>query len=168
MNKAVYAIIGIVVLALGGGLLLSGGDDDDTSANTTPNSNSSSMMQTEQQSSSQAESEIALESTGNNQIQDYSPEALAASETEDNLVFFHAAWCTVCESVRRNVEAGSIPDSLSIFQVDYDSDVGQELARTYNIGPQFTMVQVNPDGSQIGQWVNQFGDGIDDIVGNLI
>ncbi len=160
MNKVIFGIIAAVVVILAGGVFLSTSSDeeaDQASGSNVATSNSSSDQ----------DSVIELESTGSSEIMEYSPEALAASETEANLLFFHAEWCSVCKSVERNIEAGSIPDSLSIFQVDYDSDVGQQLARDYSIGPQYTMVQVNPEGEEVTQWVNNYSDGINDIVANL-
>jgi hypothetical protein len=166
MNKVVFGIIGLVIVALAGGVFIASGSDEET-ANTGTNS-SSQMQDQAEQSSSQEESEIELQSSGANGIMEYSPEALAASETDNNLLFFHAGWCTVCNQVERNIEAGSIPDDLSIFKVDYDSAEGQSLAANYNIPIQYSMVQVDTEGNEVTQWVNNFSDGIDEISSNLL
>ena len=159
MNKGIVGIIAVIVLALGAGVFLAGGSDDEESASATPAPTSVTNASGE---------EIQLESSGTQQIVDYTPEALAASETDSNLLFFHAKWCTVCESVQRNINAGSIPDSVSIFRVDYDSDEGRALADQYNIPIQYSMVQVDTNGTEVTQWVNNFNDGIEDIVANLM
>ncbi len=164
MNKVTIGIISAVVVLLLGGVLLTMSSDDDEQANTTP----SSQVQDEgSMNESTAEPAIELESSGSSVIEDYSPEALAASETEANLLFFHAAWCTVCNAVERNIEAGTIPDSLTIFKVDYESPEGQALADTYNIPIQYTMVQVDTEGREVTQWVNNFSDGVNEIVAQL-
>lgn len=170
MNKLVFAVIAVVILALAGGVYLSKDNDDSVSstdqvADTTA---STEANETENKPQTEAEEEIEVPAAGSQGILEYSPEALAASETEDNIVFFHAKWCTICNSVERNIQAGNIPDTLSIFKVDYDSDEGQALAEKYEIGPQYTMVQVNADGTEITKWVNQFNYGIEDVVNNLI
>lgn len=162
MNKLVFAIIGLVVLALAAGTLVSNTSDEDTAANA-----NQTGTQTASPTDTNSASEIVVEPSGAHGILDYSSAALAASTTENNLLFFHAAWCTVCNSVERNIEAGSIPDSLSIFKIDYDSDEGQDLAAKYKIPIQYTMVQVDTSGNEITQWVNNFSDGLDDISAKL-
>ena len=111
--------------------------------------------------------EITLPDTGSNSILDYSPAKLAASTAKYNLIFFHASWCTVCNSVQRSIEAGSIPDDLSIFKIDYDSNEGQALANKYHLPIQYTMVQVDNQGNEISQWINNFNDGVTEILDHL-
>ena len=169
MNKPItFLSIAIVAVLAIGVLVASGGGGDETASSTssqTETASQSSESTATSQSSGQAS---ATEVSPANMIQEYSPTALAESTTENNLLFFHAAWCTVCNSVEKNIEASTIPSDLSIFKVDYDSSEGQALAREYNIPVQFSMVQVNPDGQEVTQWVNNFRDGVDEIVGNLL
>ena len=167
MNKVVYVLIGIVVIALAGGAFLAGNSDEDSAASEAPATQQQTMTDASDVADSD-ESEVTLQASGSNGIQEYSPELLAVSETDNNLLFFHAAWCTVCNSVERNLEAGSIPDDLSIFKIDYDSSEGQELAKQFNIPIQYTMVQVDTSGNEITQWVNNFGDGVDEISSRLL
>lgn len=166
MNKIVFSIIGLVIVALAGGAFFAGGDED--SAESRDSMTVAVDSTPVDDTSGDEQSEITLQSSGANSIQPYSVSALAESETENNLLFFHAQWCTVCKSVERNIEAGSIPDDLSIFLVDFDSNEGQDLADKYRIPIQYSMVQVDNDGTEVNQWVNNFGDGIDDITSNLL
>ena len=166
MNKLVFGVIAIVIVALAGGVFLASDSDDDTASQTTQQTGA--MSDTVADNTSGDEQEIELQSSGENGIQEYSPEALANSETEDNVLFFHAQWCSVCKSVERNIMAGSIPDNLSIFLVDYDSPEGRDLASQYEIPIQYSMVQVDTEGNEINQWVNNFNVGIDEVVGQLI
>ncbi len=166
MNRLIYAIIGLVALGLVGGFLLANSTDDED-ANTAVADQASD---TDSRSASQTQPEdevIEVENAGSSGLVNYSGAALAMSETEDNLLFFHASWCTVCNSVERNLEASNIPDNLTIFKIDYDSPEGQELAQQYDIPIQYTMVQVDSEGNEVTQWVNNFGDGLDEITSRL-
>ena len=166
MNKVVYLIIVLVISALAGGVYITKSSDEEQSSDNMSQSETNSLA--DSADAAEGEAEINVPSTGSQPIQAYSTDALAASTTDNNLLFFHAAWCTVCNSVERNLEAGSIPDDLTIFKIDYDSDLGQDLARNYIIPIQYTMVQVDTEGNEITQWVNNFGDGVDEISGRLL
>jgi thiol-disulfide isomerase/thioredoxin len=154
MNKLLAAIVLIVSGALIAGAYLSSGTDDEPSST---NTSQASIAEADNDES------IELEDAGSRGILEYSEAALAESDTDKNILFFHAQWCTVCKSVERNIEAASIPDDISIFLVDYDSDEGQALAAKHNIPIQYTMVQVDNQGKEITQWVNNFGDGLVEI-----
>lgn len=83
----------------------------------------------------------------------YSAEAVSsASETEKVVLFFHAAWCSTCKLLARDIEANaaSIPAGVKILKVDYDSETA--LKQKYGVTFQHTLVQVRPDGSQIAKW----------------
>lgn len=110
---------------------------------------------------------IELESTGTRAIQDYSQSALKNSKSEHNVIFFHAKWSTICTKVKQNIDSESIPDSLSIFLVDYDSGLGKQLENKYKIPNEYTMVQVDKNGNEITQWVATAGYGVDEIIKNL-
>jgi len=173
MIKVIFGIIGLAAVALVGGVFLAGDSSDEPAPSVTTTTNSSPappQPESDNATANGADTKDSVEvaSAGSQGIQDYSPEALKASTTKNNLLFFHAAWCTVCNSVERNIEAGAIPDDLSIFKVDYDSDLGQKLAGEYKIPIQYSMVQVDNNGQELHQWVNNFNDGIDDITGNLL
>lgn len=154
-------IIAVVVLALAGGTIFAFTGDDDSSDTT-----SSATFSNSAESVDQVESgDEGVEDTarGSGEIMAYSETSLAESKTEDNIIFFHAVWCTVCNSVEKSLNATGVPEDVSIFKIDYDSDEGQALAEKYNIPIQYTMVQVDKSGNEITQWVNQFNDGIEEI-----
>ena len=163
MNKVLFGIIAIAII--GGGVLAFSNSTDDSS-DSARSSSDTNVEQTEQ-NMSQDNDEIELASTGSGQVVAYSADALASSDTAQNLLFFHAAWCSICNSVERNLDASNIPDDLTIFKVDYDSTEGQELAEKYGIPIQYSMVQVSTNGDEITQWVNQHNDGISEINSNL-
>ena len=101
---------------------------------------------------------------GGGELVDYDLALLANSDADNNILFFHADWCSVCNAVERNLTAGNIPDGTRIFKVDYESSEGRDLAEKYDIPIQYSMVQVDTDGSEITQWVNQSFFTIEDVL----
>ncbi len=83
----------------------------------------------------------------------YTPEAVSsASESEKVVLFFHATWCSTCKLLASDIEANAanIPAGVKILKVDYDSETA--LKQKYGVTLQHTLVQVQPDGSQIAKW----------------
>lgn len=72
--------------------------------------------------------------------QDYSEQALNSSSTT-NLLFFHAPWCPQCRSLEKSIQESELPDGVTIFKVDYDSN--QELRKKYGVTIQTTVVKLN-------------------------
>ncbi|MDX1765977.1 MAG: hypothetical protein R3313_03425 [Candidatus Saccharimonadales bacterium] len=144
-------VIVLAVLILGGGalILMNASDDDNTNTNSSQTPNLTS--ETTETDSNLVQQTI--ESGG--QLIDYTPGLLAQSDAETNILFFHADWCSICNAVERNLRAGNIPEGMTILKVDYESSDGRQLAEQYNIPIQYSMVQVDRDGNQITQWVNQ-------------
>ena len=77
--------------------------------------------------------------------------SLAAQEGSA-VLFFHAAWCPTCRSLERAIknEESNIPNGLTIFKVDYDSE--SELKRMYKVTYQHTLVQVDSSLNEISKW----------------
>ncbi|MEX1219232.1 MAG: thioredoxin family protein [Solirubrobacterales bacterium] len=84
------------------------------------------------------------------QYVDYSPELLA-STPGNKLLFFHASWCSQCVALEDDIEANGVPDGVTIFKVDYDSN--QDLRQEYGVTIQTTMVKVDDDGEKIDSYV---------------
>ncbi len=83
----------------------------------------------------------------------YTPEAVSsASASEKVVLFFHATWCSTCKLLASDIEANAanIPAGVKILKVDYDSETA--LKQKYGVTLQHTLVQVQPDGSQIAKW----------------
>lgn len=81
---------------------------------------------------------------------DYSPE-LVASTPGDKLLFFHASWCSQCVKLEDDIEASGVPDGVTVFKVDYDSN--QDLRRKYGVTIQTTIVKVDEGGKKLGSYV---------------
>lgn len=84
------------------------------------------------------------------QYLDYSPE-LVASTPGDKLLFFHASWCSQCVKLEDDIEASGVPDGVTVFKVDYDSN--QDLRRKYGVTIQTTMVKVGDGGKKLDSYV---------------
>jgi thiol-disulfide isomerase/thioredoxin len=81
---------------------------------------------------------------------DYSPQ-LVASTPGQKLLFFHAPWCSQCVKLENDIEAGGVPDGVTVLKVDYDSN--QDLRRKYGVTIQTTMVKVDEGGKKLGSYV---------------
>lgn len=160
MKKPLIILSALVVGVLAFAVITAGNEPEKTPKNSQTSISESNTTTSEKEV-------IEAPSAGKLGVLEYSAAALAESDTKHNIIFFHAAWCTVCRSVQENLDSAAIPDDVSIFKVDYDSDLGKSLASQYSIPIQYTMVQVDTEGKEITQWVNNYGYGIDDIVGKI-
>ncbi len=93
---------------------------------------------------------------------DYNWESLVGLEG-NNVLFFHATWCPSCKSADDMLKSSTIPWSLSIIKVDYDSN--QELKEKYNVLSQHTFVQIDKDWNEVTSWSGWRS--IEDIISKL-
>ena len=164
----IVAVLIVIVAALG--WLLKGEDSE-----TVNDANQSINMPTAQQSMTpeeareaavQQEQEIEQKAEASNRYVDYTPEAFAASTTEKNVINFDATWCYVCDAIEENILDGEIPEDLTIFKADFDTEI--ELRKKYGVTSQTTFVQVTPEGDEITKWVMyDTAAGINEIVAEL-
>jgi thiol:disulfide interchange protein len=80
----------------------------------------------------------------------YTPEALATSKQDTNVLFFHAQWCVTCRGLDRNITTGTVPAGMRIIKVDYDSSTA--LRQKYEVTTQHTLVQVDKNGNLLKKW----------------
>ncbi|MGA1213799.1 MAG: thioredoxin domain-containing protein, partial [Solirubrobacterales bacterium] len=79
-----------------------------------------------------------------------SPE-LVASTPGTKLLFFHAPWCSQCVALEDDIEAKGLPEGVTVFKVDYDSN--QDLRQEYGVTIQTTIVEVDEDGNELDSYV---------------
>jgi len=99
------------------------------------------------------------------QYVDYSPE-LVSSTPGDKLLFFHAPWCSQCVALEEDIEANGVPDGVTVFKVDYDSN--QDLRQEYGVTIQTTMVKVDDDGEKIDSFVAYEDPTLDSVSAALL
>ena len=82
--------------------------------------------------------------------ENYSASALASSEADTNVLFFHASWCPSCRALESNIVANeaSIPDGVTIFKADYDTET--QLKRDFGVVRQHSVVVLDANGVQQG------------------
>lgn len=77
--------------------------------------------------------------------QDYNPNTIPLSW--DIVLFFHADRCPTCNEAEKNFLNSTIPESLTILKVNYDTET--ELKKKYGILTQTSYVLIKPDGTLI-------------------
>lgn len=83
----------------------------------------------------------------------YEPSSLAnaLASSQKVALFFHAAWCSTCKALDKNISANlaSLPMDTMIFKVDYDSS--DELRKKYGVTIQHTTVLIDKDMNLISK-----------------
>ncbi|MCP4523310.1 MAG: thioredoxin family protein [Candidatus Gracilibacteria bacterium] len=92
---------------------------------------------------------VAVEKKEAGKFVPFTSEAVAAT-TGTKVLFFHASWCGSCNSAAKSFSSESAPDELSIFDVDYDSNI--DLRKQYGVTTQHTFVQIDENGEMLKRW----------------
>lgn len=74
-----------------------------------------------------------------------------ASTNDIKLLFFHASWCPQCRQLEASIDTTGVPEGVTIFKVDYDSN--QELRQKYEVTLQTTIVKIDNDGNKVDSFV---------------
>jgi thiol-disulfide isomerase/thioredoxin len=138
------AVAGVLVVLTGAGLTATAGCSSDD-RETAP------VAESDQQGATGSEGsggDAGAAESG--QYLDYSPE-LVASTPGDKLLFFHAPWCSQCVELEGDIEASGVPDGVTVFKVDYDSN--QDLRKKYGVTIQTTIVKVDDNGEKVDSYV---------------
>lgn len=78
-------------------------------------------------------------------------EAKLASTDGDILLFFHASWCPQCRAIEKSIYDGGLPDGVTVYKVDYDTN--QALRQRYGVTLQTTFVKVDASGNKLASFV---------------
>lgn len=81
---------------------------------------------------------------------DYASELLSSIKGT-RLLFFHASWCPQCRELDESIKNSVLPEGLTIFKVDYDSN--QSLRAKYGVTLQTTVVKVDEDNTKLASYV---------------
>jgi thiol-disulfide isomerase/thioredoxin len=96
---------------------------------------------------------------------DYSTAAVkAASGTK--ILFFHAPWCPQCRELDASIKNGTVPDGVTIFKVDYDTN--QELRKKYGVTIQTTLVSIDANGNLVKKFVTYDDPSLSAVTSNLV
>jgi thiol-disulfide isomerase/thioredoxin len=156
MTNSRFAAAGVVLLLVIGGTSLAAcssnedppgsqtAESQTTGAQTTGSQTTGSQTTEPQASDAMAGSETA------GSFVDYSPE-LVSSTPGEKLLFFHAPWCPQCQELEADIEEAGVPDGVTVFKVDYDSN--QDLREKYGVTIQTTVVKVDDQGEAIESYV---------------
>jgi len=112
-----------------------------------PQSNSNSSREVTSQDQAEEEpsqSPSTTEAVNKLAYQEYSEPALTAT-SGTRLIFFHAPWCPQCLELDKSIKSSQIPEGVTIFKADYDSE--QQLRQKYGVTLQTTVVKLKENGS---------------------
>ncbi|MBI3963513.1 MAG: thioredoxin family protein [Candidatus Kerfeldbacteria bacterium] len=151
-----------IVLVLGIGIAAYVGSRPNPTANTADtdraNVNAPPTTASENRNTTATNAPPINESTGPEQQRavytTYSPTALAEAQARGRAVlFFHAAWCPICQALDRELQAGGIerlPEDVTLLKTDFDRET--VLKDQYGVTYQYTFVQVDATGAEQAQW----------------
>lgn len=145
MNKKIlFTLIGIIVV-ITAAIIYVAMTPNNTSA---PSPDQTSSKQTSASSEPAATTDEQRLQPGT--YAEYS-EQLVASTPGTKLLFFHAAWCSQCRQIEDSIEQEGLPDGVTVFKIDYDSN--QSLRQKYGVTIQTTFVKINDTGEKLANYV---------------
>lgn len=143
-KKLLFTLVGIVIVITAAIIYVS----------MTPN-NTAAPSQSKTSTQTQASNEPGPAATSDTpQLQPgtytaYS-EQTVTSTPGTKLLFFHAPWCPQCRQIEASIEQDGVPNGVTVFKVDYDSN--QSLRQKYGVTIQTTFVKVNDAGEKIASY----------------
>lgn len=105
---------------------------------------STQVLRTENNSPQTTNSNINTLAPG--KYEEYSEERIAAEENI-KILFFHAPWCPQCRALEESIKNGTIPASVTIYKVDFDSSM--KLRQKYGVTLQTTLVRIDDNGNEL-------------------
>lgn len=147
MKKPLIITIAVVIILIGAAVwyVMTAPKASTPAANNTTSSTSG-------QDDSPGSPAVAPEepSTSPGTYTEYSSDKVAAA-TGTRVLFFHAPWCPQCRALDESINQAQLPDGLTIFKVDYDSN--QALRQQYGVTIQTTLVRLDSEGNLLEKYV---------------
>jgi len=91
--------------------------------------------------------------------EEYSEDGFNSSSNTERIVFFHASWCPACIEHEKDIISSGVPEGITVFKADFDSDT--DLRQKYGVNVQSTFVHIDSNGEVVKRW--PFGGGIRDV-----
>lgn len=146
--KKTWLIIGGVVLVIAAAFVYLLLTSNKVSSPKDSNQASDLPAQTNQQEPAPQQTETPVAQPG--AYANYNAEAFAKTAGR-RVLFFHAPWCPQCRALEQSIKDGKIPDGVTIFKVDYDTN--HELRTKYGVTIQTTLVEVGTNGDKVNAYV---------------
>lgn len=115
-----------------------------------PPASSPAATSTTQSRDSQTEADNDNDSMPHGSYTTYTEEEFAKTEGR-RILYFHATWCPQCRQLDSSLTNATVPDGLTIFKVDYDTN--QSLRQKYDVTLQTTLVEVDGNEEKIKSYV---------------
>ena len=146
-RSIMYSLTAIFVFGIG--LLTIGYLNNRQSAET---QNQVSKQSTPKQNNTQSEV-VSNQNQPTTQPGSYLPysETDLAKISGTRVLFFHAPWCPQCRMLDEDLKKASIPDNVTIFKVDYDSN--QSLRQKHGVTLQTTFIKLDEEGNTAQKYV---------------
>ncbi len=149
-------VIGAIVLILGVGYLVTNTNNEAAPVTTETVENTVTEVDTIDETSVTENTE-AIDSTESAESETtataesgvyttYDAGAIAQSDAEHILLFFHATWCPSCRALDNDIvaNADNIPAGVEIYKIDYDT--ATDLKRQYGVTTQHSIIEITADG----------------------
>jgi len=149
-------IIGAIALILGVGYLVTNNADEPTTVAeeaVTETTSETEAVATEETATaepvtnedSSAET-TATEDAAPGVYTAYDADAIAQSDAEHIVLFFHATWCPSCRALDADIVANAddIPTDVEIYKIDYDT--ATDLKRQYGVTTQHSIIEISSNG----------------------
>lgn len=159
-SRSTLIILGIVLIIGGAFAYLYMTKPKDTQTNNT----SAPAENPQPQSQPQAQPQPA--STSKPGVYTSYTENSIPSTQGTKVLFFHAPWCPQCRQLDASIKAGQVPDNVTIFKVDYDSN--QSLRQKYGVTIQTTLVRVDDSGNLVKRYVAYDAPTLQAITPNIL
>ena len=154
MNKKLPFVFIALLVALGAGVFYvsSNSEDGKTVTKTEPGT----ILSTNQ---------IDKEAVTRGNYLDYKID-LVESSTGKRVLFFHAPWCSQCKELDESIKNGKIPEGVTIFKTDFDSN--QKLRQQFGVTLQTTLVLLDDKGNLAKKYVSYEEPNLEAVIKNLL
>lgn len=160
-TKWILVILLILGLAVGGFVVFKGKKPPNTTDNATKTETSESI---DSSPTTTGGGEEATQPASRYVV--YSEDLLTDETLGTKVLFFHAPWCPQCRELDASIQAGDIPNGVTIIKVDYDSN--QKLRARYGVTIQTSLVRIDAAGNLVKKYVAYDEPSLASLVENLL